>query len=270
MIGPEKLTEFVNQSGFPLQIAIQSLVSRTVSQHGWRVLYQEHSWINRADGSSGFLDLVLENRYGTSVLLVECKRVLETVWTFLLPGPRITSRRHAKAWVTRHGGGNFNWFDWFDLALDPQAPESAFCVVPGQDSRARPMLERVGAELVSATEGVAEEERLLKSKLPDSLRMYFSVIVTTAKLSVCVFDADMVSLSDGMLSDAQFHEAPYVRFRKQLSTRVPNIDQANGDSTRLLAKAKEHTVFVVNSEALLTFLSGFEVDNSSLRSLVDR
>lgn len=267
MIGPEKLTDIVNQSGFPLQIGIQTLVTRTVSQHGWRVLYQEHSWINRTDGSSGFLDLVLEDRHKTSVLLVECKRVLETVWTFLLPGPRITSRRHAKAWVTYHNA-KFKWFDWFDLALDPQAPESAFCVVPGQDSRARPMLERIGAELVSATEGVAEEERLLQSKHPDSLRMYFSIIVTTAKLSVCVFDGDTVSLADGTLSDAQFHEAPYVRFRKQLSTRVPNIDQADGDSTRLLAKAKEHTVFVVNSEHLLSFLSGFEVDDGTIRQLL--
>lgn len=268
MIGNEKLTEYVNQSGFPLQIGIASLVDRSVGEHGWRVLHQEHSWRNPTDNSSGFLDLVLENQHETSVLLVECKRVLETVWTFLVPDSRASGRRHAKAWITRHQGDKFKWFDWYDLALDPQSAESAFCVVPGQDSRSRPMLERVAAELVSATEGFAEEERTLQAKRLDSLRMYFSVVLTTAKLSICKFDGDTVSISDGKVREAEFCDVPYVRFRKQLSTRVPQIVASVGDTSRSLAKAKEHTVFVVNSEALLEFLEDFGVDSQTIRRLV--
>jgi hypothetical protein len=262
MIEPDKLRALVNQSGFPLQIGVARLVNRSSRQHGWRVLYQEHSWKNQLDNSSGFIDLVFENQYRTCILLVECKRVLETSWTFLIADIHASPRRHAKAWVTRHKGGEFERFDWYDLALDPESDEATFCVVPGQDSRARPMLERLAAELVSATEGLAEEERFLQPKRPDAVRMYFPVIVTTANLSVCRFDGDAISISDGKLPDSQFQDAPYVRFRKQLSTQPPKGGISGDDPSRSLAKAKERTVFVVNSGAFASFLAEFRVDTS--------
>jgi hypothetical protein len=268
-MSPDKLSEFVNQSGFPLQIGISNMVDRTTNAHGWRVLYSEHSWKNTSDGTEGFVDLALANRYGTSVIVMECKRVLDTSWVFLQPGARITNMRHAKAWVTRTMQNRFTWFDWFDLALDPASAESSYCVVPGQDARSKPMLERVAADVLSATEALAWEDKGVQERRGDAVRMYFSVVATTAQLKVCVFDPDRITLNDGKLAGGDFHEVPYVRFRKQLSTRTPKISDNDWDQSgrQAIVKAKEHTVFVVNADALLGFLSNFDIDNGSLRQL---
>lgn len=267
-MSPEKLREFVNQSGFPLQIGLANLVERTTERHGWKVLYTEHSWRNPSAETEGFIDIVLENRHGTLVLVIECKRVLETSWIFLQPGDRLVARRHIKAWVTRYATGKFKWFDWRDLSGDPGSPESQYCVVPGQDPRSKPMLERIAADVVEATEGVAWEEKGLQTHQHDALRVYFSVIVTTAQLKVGVFDPDRISLADGTLPDAAFEEVSYVRFRKQLSTRTPELVDTGWDAKRALIRAKERTVFVINAEALLGFLSEIEIDNDPLRAIV--
>lgn len=264
----QKLAETVNQSGFPLQIGVANTVSKTNSQHGWKVLYQEHSWRNDPDDCTGFIDLILENEYGTSVLIVECKRVLDSSWIFLNPTTTVKHRRHAKAWITRYTNGNFKHFDWHDLAIDPATPEAEYCVVPGQDAKSKPMLERIAADLVSATEGYASEEKLFQSQAGDALRMYFSVIVTTANLKLCSFDPDEISLSDGRVSAPKFLAISYVRFRKQLSTRQPSVLSRLPTGLNSLVRAKEHTVFVVNAESITHFLSEFDIDNGQLRPFV--
>ena len=78
----QKLIDAVNRSGFPLQIKTAALVEQFVERHGWRVRYSEHSW--RSANDDGFIDLVLEDRHGTGVLVVECKRVLNASWVFLV------------------------------------------------------------------------------------------------------------------------------------------------------------------------------------------
>lgn len=256
------LIEFVNQSGFPLQLGIAAMVERTQRDHGWRVLYTEHAWRNDEQRGSGFIDLALEDQYHSSVLVIECKRVAESSWAFLQPGARLIPQRRAKVWAKtdRH-------FGWFDLAMDPRSPEAAFCVVPGQDARSRPMLERVAAELVCATEALAQEERALQFEREDFFRMYVNVIVTTARLEVCTFDADAITLNDGRINDAEFQQAPWIRFRKQLSHDVPTVTAQNTDRQRLLVQAKQQTVFVVNAESLADFLAGYHVDSDSLRPL---
>lgn len=263
----KKLSDTVNQSGFPLQIAVASLVRRTSDQHGWSLVYTEHSWKNHTDGSAGFVDVVLADKYSTSVLVIECKRVLDSSWIFLNPDPKTMSRRHAKAWITRRKNNDFTYYDWRDLPLDPPTPESEYCVVPGQDARSRPMLERIAAEVVSATEAIAMEERPFQAQRGEGLRMYFGVVITTAKLKTCAFDPDQVSIRDGKVLDPQFQDVGCVRFRKQLSTRQLPPPQVLGDQPSALVRAKEHTVFVVQSESFLGFLQGFQVDDAALRSL---
>lgn len=264
----QKLTDTVNQSGFPLQVAVAALIERTKGQHGWKVLFREHSWKREQDGESGFIDLVLANQYDTAVMVVECKRVLETSWIFLNPTRTPTPRRHAKAWITRYAAGHFKHIGWADIALDPVSPEAEFCVVAGQDAKSRPMLERIAAELVSATEALAIEERDYQAQLGDALRMYFGVIVTTATLRVCTFSPDQVSLADGKVTDAGYVEVPFVRFRKQLTTGPSALPLNVVDGVHSYARAKERTVFVVNAGALPNFLADFDVDNNSMRRFV--
>jgi len=264
----QKLTDTVNQSGFPLQIGLTALIQSTTSQHGWKVLFNEHSWRNELNNDSGFIDIVIEHKHGTLVMLIECKRVIDSSWIFLVPKPKATPRRQAKAWVTRYVQTCFKHLWWRDLSLDPISPESDFCVIPGQDSRSKPMLERVAADVVSATEALALEEKDYQAQSKDTLRIYFSVIVTTAKLQVCSFEPEQVSLVDGKVADAKFSEVPFVRFRKQLSTRPASVPLNVVDGFYGFVRAKEHTVFVVNAEALPDFLAQFEVDNNALRPLV--
>ena len=260
------LADIVNQSGFPLQIGLAEAVRLTTANHGWRVLYVEHAWRSEEQGTSGFFDLALQDRHGSSVLVIECKRVLDTDWIFLQPGTRIRDRRNAKAWVKTG-----DYFGWFDPQLDPVSPESAYCVVRGQNHRERPMLERVAAEIVCATEALAHEERALQFQPHDFFRMYMTAIVTTAQLRVCVFPPGEVALSDGTIDNPTFHTVPYLRFRKQLSTRVPLPNAAGAwDAQQQLVEAKEQTVFIINAEALLQFLSEYELDAESVRPLTRR
>ena len=166
----KKLNEHVNKSGFPLQIGLSNLVDDTTAQHGWKVVYTEHAWRNELSGTDGFVDLVLEDRHTTSVLVVECKRVLNSTWTFLLHGKGSGSRRHGKGWLTRAVASRVTSFNWQNLVLDPQSAESQYCVVPGQDPKGQPMLERTAAEVVDATEAIAAEDRPFVLQKPDSIR----------------------------------------------------------------------------------------------------
>jgi hypothetical protein len=38
LVKNEKLLDSINQSGFPLQIAVAHVVGETVREHGWRVV----------------------------------------------------------------------------------------------------------------------------------------------------------------------------------------------------------------------------------------
>ena len=130
------------------------------------------------------------------------------------------------------------------------------------------MLERVASDIVSATEALALEEKDYQAQLKDPLRMYFSVIVTTAKLQVCSFEPGKVSFLDGKVAETDFTEVPYIRFRKQLSTRPISAQLNVVSGLHEFIRAKEHTVFVVNAQELPKFLANFEVDRSSLRHIV--
>jgi len=263
------LESVVNRSGFPLQIRADNLVTDTRSRHGWKVLYSEHGWQNQYDKASGFIDLVLENKDQSSLLVIECKRVLDSDWIFLQPSADNPHRRYCKAWVSYHKGRDARYFDWHEMATDPGSHESAFCVVHGEDNKSRPMLERVAASVVSSTEALAGEELHVKVRESLLLRIYFSVVLTTARLQVCTFDPAGISIADGTLDKSVFTEVPFVRFRKQLTNKPLRQDAVSTHvGTRSeLVRAKDNTVFIVNAERLLEFLLAFETDVSALRYL---
>lgn len=255
----------VNASGFPLQIGIKSLVNETTAQHGWKTIFSEHQWKNSNDGSYGFIDLVIEDQHGISVMIVEAKRVLDTSWIFLIEGESINNRRHAKSFIFGAADGETKRFDWFDLTLNPATPESEYCVIPGGDQRSKSLIERTASDLVSSTEGFALEEKALSSR-EWKLRAYFNVIVTTAKLQVCLINPKLVSIADGTIQDASFTEVPYLRFRKQLIShfQIPDAQRFPRGGSIDIARAKESTVFVVNSLHVEEFLTQFELDSGTI------
>lgn len=251
-----------NASGFPLQIAVENLVMATKLSHGWDVVYVEHSWKNRLDDKSGFIDLVLRDQYGTSTLVVECKRVRDTAWIFLPKNGADNKRRHCKSWVSRYAGGRMKHYGWHDLSVSPATPEALYCIVP-KDSGATPMLERIASELVSATEALAAEERDYRPGY-EHMRCYFNVIVTTAEIKVCKFSPDSISIKDGLLESADFVTVPYVRFRKQLAVKGELFSMEDYKGGQNPSIQKEQTIFVVNSNALSDFLLNFDVGNNTI------
>jgi hypothetical protein len=260
-------TEFLriaNDSGFPLQIAIERAVSESTTENGWSVRYSEHAWSNQLDQQSGFIDLVLQNRYKTTFMVVECKRVRQSSWVFLQPDSRGTSRRHSKAWVSHYSAGAMMHFGWHDVPIDPTSPEATFCAVRGQSSNDRnTLLERIGGELISATESLAFEEKDFRPTIHPSIRYYFNVIVTTAELKVARFDPSKISLTDGSLAEAEIVDVPFVRFRKQLAMRNIALTPEDYKERTDVAYRKQNTVFVVRAEALSTFLDEFEIPETS-------
>lgn len=255
-----------NASGFPLQIAVENMVTETSGTHGWKVRYVEHSWVNPADGRSGFIDLVLRDRWGTSSLVLECKRVRDAAWIFMAANGSDKDRHHCKSWITRHTGSQMKHFGWHDVVVAPASPEACYCTVRGQTDSS-PMLERVASTLISSTEALADEERDYHPN-HDGVRLYFNVIVTTADLYVCAFDPSSVSINDGSLSAAGFNKVPFVRFRKQLIARGERFTTEDYTSGTDVVARKENTVFVVQSESLRDFVSSFGINDGSVRPFI--
>lgn len=255
------LQAHVNASGFPLQIAIGNAVNSQTDTHGFSVLYSEHAWKSPDSNSSGFADLVISSSGEVMNFVIECKRVLDSQWSFLIEGEELKNRRHAKAFVFRQNGVNTRRFEWLDLTLDPGSPESGFCVMPGAEGNKRQLIERIAAELVEATEGIANEEKALSLRDRDTTRIYFPVLITTAKLFACLYTQGDISLATGTIANAKFEEVPFVRFRKQVSPtyQVPEVYALFG--RRELSRAKENTIFVVNSERFNEFLCEFNLDS---------
>jgi len=261
------LSKIVNQSGFPLQLAVEELLRDKGSDIGWSVLYREHGWSN-PDGQSGFADLVLEDRYQTSVMVLECKRVLESDWLFLEEAGINNQVIRTRAWVNNTPGHGKAHSGYFDFRARPESPESMYCVVAGQDTKSRPLLERVAAETCSTTEAIAIEEYSQMLERRYGFRMYVSVIVTTARISISSVDMKTIALATGEASEITHRNVPFVRFRKQLSSEFA-VERKNSDwSFAELATAREKLVFVVNSMHLEEFLRTWYIYDDSLRPLM--
>ena len=255
----EKLQHLVNSSGFPLQLRIQHEIEKTKNMHGWEVCSIEHPWQNMEAGTQGYVDLVLLDRYGTQFLVLECKRVRDAKWVFLIPSNESKQRKHAKAWVSDIQNEKRR-LGWFDLTLSPSSPEAGFCVIRGQDKDSKPMMERIASDLIDATESIALEAiRYEKPEEPTFLKICSPVIVTTAEIVVCRFDPSDISMENGEICNSQFETVPLVRFRKSLTTRLPS--DLNPNNLADANRAKERTVFIVNASKFVNVLVEWEIES---------
>jgi len=213
---------------------------------------EEHPWKHPISGESGFIDLILLHESETQVLVIDCKRVRDSQWIFLIPSDNPREQTYAKSWTAYPP----KWFGWVDRHLEPASFGSSFCVVPGQDPKAKPMLERTASIIVEATEAFAMEEQSLGVPRTGHLRTYFSVIVTTADLKICRFNPQEIDIKSGDITKCEFEEVPVIRFRKSLTARYEK------PSSKDIAEAfreKERTVFVVNSVSFIDFLNQWKI-----------
>jgi len=254
------LQSHVNNSGFPLQIALANQIRGADSE--WSVLYQEHYW--KSDTEEGFIDLALEDSSKQWVVNVECKRVRDADWIFLVPLESIRQTSRASLWWSEMSAeGSYSKFGWHELLVAPVSCESSFCVVKGQDPKSRPMIERTAAQVAHSSYGLAFQERkTLGLHYSGGNRIYLNAIVTTARLQLCECVPSAISLVTGDLDDnATFREVPLVRFRKQLGAPSSNDVQPCVDerALRRMIGESESTVFVINSKYFTQFLDDLDI-----------
>lgn len=262
MINDDKLKSFVKKSGFPLQIKVKSIVESD-KDLGWNVVTSEHSWSDK-DGLRGFLDLVLEHPDYRVIATIECKRVRDSSWIFLREKHASPRRRHFKTWITLGHQLVIDAQGWIEGQVYPETPEAEFCIVGGQDPKSKPMLERTAAELIEATEAFAESYGMYHFAQDETARLFIPVVVTTAELKLCTFDAHEISLATGEIDSAQFETVPFLRFRKQFTDRTIDRNMRSQIDYKVIDRQKENSIFVVNSEHVLDFLSELSVHDFDL------
>ena len=245
-----------NASGFPLQIGISNVVNKS-SQ--WQVLLEEHPWCMDETGSEGFIDLVVVNRISQfETLVIECKRVRQTAWVFLLPKFPSLHRSVATIFGSQLADSKWTHFGWEDWQADPVTYQTPYCAIPGQEQGRKNLLERTASELVFSVEALANQERgLQQEKGADNFsRVYIPVIVTTAQLFVAEFDPSKISLDDGCLpKDTPFSEVSFIRYSKSLTTFA---ESASANSIGEFHAASERTIFIVTALKFEEFLTQYE------------
>lgn len=254
-----ELRNIVDASGFAFQLAVERLVGASESR--FKVLAAEHAWTHTRTHNTGFADIILDNNDGIR-LVVECKRVRDGHWVFLRPENRLwetasSSRRVEVLWTAVSSDKQATGTD--GIFCLPETSQCPFCVVRGSGEGQQPMLERLGGQLLEATEAIANEQHTLDlahRSTSSPWWLYIPVIVTSAQLSVCAFDPAAVDVANGFLpAKAVFETASAVRFFKNLSFDIDVNLQKDLTATN---KAKNRTVFVVNASALPAFLREFK------------
>ena len=113
-------------------------------------------------------------------------------------------------------------------------------------------------------EAIAREKYYLNTQ-QSFIRIYVNVIITTAELHLCSFSPDDISINTGMIDKAKFSSVPFLRFHKSLSTKLVSELNLEVKIQSDLVKAKENTVFIVNSSRFEEFLNSFRIDDGCFR-----
>jgi hypothetical protein len=123
------------------------------------------------------------------VAVVECKRLAEAATYLFLVPEGSGGQTHRFRCLGAHFPGSIVQRWWDDVWLEPETTETQFCVVEGTGPKDRPILERVGAELVVAVEAVLNDEIRLHTRVSKHQRFWagFPILVTNAQLVVCEY-----------------------------------------------------------------------------------
>lgn len=252
------VSDFVNESGYPLQIHLEQLLGETREKHRWRVLAREHRWVNAETKDEGYIDLILERPGWDLKFAVECKRILGS-WTFLLPMVQPYKTPEVMALSVDHETFKYSWSKF---RIAPESHEALFCVMETGGKKDSRTLENLAGELLLSLEYLAiEETELIKSHLEGSLpqsyadrRIYLPIIVTTADLKSMSFSPLKVGIKDGKITESFIEPVEFIRFRKNLATNI-SYEKSNIRTVRELNQENDRTVFVVKAENFIDFLS---------------
>jgi len=113
---------------------------------------------------------------------------------------------------------------------------------------------------MSLTQLAIEERNILSSRQStgEPRVLYVPVIITTARLHICVFDPADIDMETGTLpEDQKTEEVELIRFQKSLGADF----HSSVDKLRGLADANaqnERTIFVIRATRFVSFLDEFE------------
>jgi hypothetical protein len=255
----EKLLKLVNSSGFLFQLRVAQEIANSQSQRPWTVMAQEHPWSDASTGHEGFIDLVIGK--GIARMVIECKRTRDADWVFLVPADSENSAetRVRCMWIDAPQNASLKpqlKSGWHNFFARPESFTSEFCIVRGTGEGQRPMLENLCRQLLDSAESLAREElSLIVGKEKSIKRYYVPAIVTNARLFVCHFDIDSVSIKDGEILNGNFEPVPYIRFGKSLATKLLGT---NVDTLEAANLNRHRTVLVVQALHLLPFLEQWQ------------
>jgi len=249
----EPLLKLVNAAGFLFQLKIEQEIRDTGAKHGKSVFAREHPWVHPTLGKEGFIDLI--TTAGTNgKIVIECKRVRQADWVFLVPHEAKDTRSARVLWSLAVSPSR-QAVAWDEFQFQKDSLEAEFCVVRGHEDSQQPMLERLAAGLLASVEALANEElSYARSAGISGIRFYFPVVVTAARLHICRVQPSEIGLANGELEEASFQEVPYVRFTKSMRTSTSSSRVSTGLEDA--ARESRRTVFVVNSSQLVPLLTG--------------
>jgi hypothetical protein len=162
--------------------------------------------------------------------VVECKRVQDAAWLFLVSTETLSSLTRGKVLRSERAGRSGS-------------------------TNARAVR---GGLLLRSSESLGNEELgFIEQQNYPRARYYFPVILTNAQLYACRYSPSDVDLSTGELPSGNFEKVGFIRFRKGLSSSLPS--PSTPESLSKSNQQNERTVFIVNSGALFDFLSKFSI-----------
>lgn len=249
--------DFVNESGYPLQIHLEKLIEETKQEHKWRVAVSEHRWVNAETKDEGYIDLVLEREGLNLKLVVECKRIIGS-WTFLLPMAQPFNKPDTRTLSIDYKTFRFLWNK---IHIWPESYEAAFCVMETGGKKDSRTLEKLAGELLLSLEYLAIEETALMKALYENSpplpfadhKFYIPVIVTTADLQAMSFNPSNIDLKTGIVAGSNAETVEFIRFRKNLATHI-DYEKPQSYTLRDLNQENDRTVFVVHTESFIKFL----------------
>ncbi len=258
------LSKLVNDSGLPLQMAIAEIV-RKQARH-WEVRLEEFTW-RHPNGASGHLDILLKLPGDTTHMVVEVKRPkTNKEWVFLVASDATAEQAEARIlWQSRRPpaddpAAEAELEQWWCLALfDPPSHVARWCA-PRTDEG---LLERVGGELIHATETVGHylAESRYSTYLNTKEWLFGCALVTTARLYVARLPLERISLEHGAAEEELAIEpVPFVRFTKSFT--APNLIRSpDGEPLQdldELAADNDRTLFVVQAGHIVEFLDQWQ------------
>ena len=250
----KNLKNMVDSSGFPLQLRVEEEIKRFCPD--WFVEATEHPWKDEESVRDGYIDMIVVK--GPVRLVIECKRVLDSNWIFLIGENILLPKLRVRILYTNFIANYKKEIFWEDYSTTFKINEANFCVVRGEKDKDKPMLERQLGLLIESLESLAVEElkNTPTSKSPE-IRNYVPLIITTARLQVCKFKPSDIDLNKGQIKSPEFEEVPFICFRKSIMT---NYDyKTKSHELYDINKQKERSAFIVNSNKIKDFLKEFDL-----------